>query len=337
MTEEQGQLIELISEEIKTERKSKTPTKFQKNKPLSELNKYKSLKNKDDKKIFIPSDLVHIDFINCRNIFLSAFISLNFYFLLIVIILHPETMGIILFSIIFLVGHFVQSQVIPEYPNYLSKDKFDTKLKEILNSKVKIKIKGENNENNNSSNSLIKYTIDITGEVEIPKNVELAKFGELIVIYLKGDTQLAKNVGLAQKTKTLSYELYKTEDGNEIKVDLSDRIYCIKELGSTTPPINKLTILLSLLLLQWIQAIYYFLTWKMAIINPIKLVGEQTKDQFKYKQSVINVHGDEYKSMAFNPQKTEEEKNEKDTNEEKKEEDKDYQQQGEESSINMIE
>ena len=330
MTEEQDQLFELINEEKKLERNKQTPTKFKKNKCSYEKNKYKSLDNGN--KSFIPSNVVHIDFINCSNIFLSAFISINFYFLLIVIILHPETYAIIFFIMIFIIGHFVQSQVIPEFPSFLSKDKFDTKLKEILNSKIIIKPKDKNDEKNNLTD-LVKYTIDVTGELSIPKNIELARFGELIVIYsIKDDVEFSKKIKEVQKNKVCSYDyaLYTTEEGKNIKVDFSERIYCIKEFGSTTPPINKLTILFSLLLLQWIQALYYILTWKMVVINPIKIVG--TTIEHKFKQSVINVHGDEYKSMVYNTNKDEKDNEIK----EKKEEKNEYQPPAEDASINII-
>ena len=333
MTEEQGQLIELISEDKKLEGSKQIPTKFQQNECSYEINKYKSLDNNN--KSFIPSNLVHIDFINCRNIFLSAFISLNFYLLLILIIQHAETYAIIFIIIIFLIGHFVQSQVIPEFPSFLSKNKFDTKLKEILNSKIIIKPKDKNDEKNNLTD-LVKYTIDVTGELSIPKNIELARFGELIVIYsIKDDVEFSKKIKEAQKNKgySIDYALYTTEEGKNIKVDFSERIYCIKELGSTTPPINKLTILFSLLLLQWIQALYYILTWKMVLINPIKIVG--TKIEHQFRQSIINVHGNEYKSMAYN---TNEKKKKKKDNEikEKKEEKNEYQPPAEDASINVI-
>ena len=40
-------------------------------------------------------------------------------------------------------------------------------------------------------------------------------------------------------------------------------------------PVNCITFILCLLFLQWIQATYYYLTWKMVIIKTVKLVTEE--------------------------------------------------------------
>ena len=240
----------------------------------------------DKNKEFKQSEEVRVDFIKPLNIFLSAVICLSFYLILILIIKKPDTYLIILFAIIIFVGHFAQSQVIPEFPSFLSKEEFESKIEEILNSDVKIIKSKDKNNGNYYLTDLIKCTIDVTGQIEIPKKDKLIKFDEF-KLYTKKETREEFEKLNAES----EYEICLYKSGKCIHIP--EEIYWIGETPISRP-VNELTIILSLLLLQWIQALYYIIKWKMVIIYPIKLAISEIEQEFA--QTNINVHGQKYLS-----------------------------------------
>ena len=276
-------------EQLILDKKLTIPIKFTYSIQIEKLVDYHTL---DENTKFKEPELLNgglkVDFIKPLNIFLSALICLSFYSLLIIIILKPNTFSTILFVIIFFIGHFAQSQVIPEIPSFKSKEEFNSKIIEILNSKVIIK--DENNENN----SLVKYTKDATGKIKIPENIKLIKFDKIIILSEKNicDELVEKNL----KDK-ICFDNSKKNIKNIVN---PEEIYWISK-SPISHPVNGLTIILSLLLLQWIQALYYILTWKMVIIYPIKIaVPEIKKEEYKeLEQTKINIHGDEYTSNGI--------------------------------------
>ena len=207
-----------------------------------------------------------VRFFKLPNIIISLLLSLSFYFLLITLLIKLEREYLILFIIVFLVGHFTQYQIIP---NFKSEKEFYQKLQDILDSKVSIK----------SDNKINYYTYNVINELYIPKKIKTVKFGELILYIdeaLKEKKDEIKN----------NFSLKKSED--DIDINYLDEIYFLTDLNSS---VKCITIILSLLLLQWIQALYYYLNWKMAIIYPMKLtVSKEFKDEDKPKY-VINIHG----------------------------------------------
>ena len=240
---------------------------------------YETFTKKTNKNIYIPiqENLKNkkcqlVDFIKLPNIIISLLISLSFYFLLIILLIKSETTSLILFIIVFLVGHFSQSQVIPEFSSFKTKDDLIKDLKDIINSSV-----SKINENENKDNY---YIYDAINELDIPEEIELIKFGELI---LYTDNELKRefdNVKICLKK----------EDKSDI--DYFDKIYCL-----TRPipnPVNYKTIILSLLLLQWIQALYYYLKWKgkMVVIYPMKLIVSSKIEEQGKPETKINIQGE---------------------------------------------
>ena len=61
-------------------------------------------------------------------------------------------------------------------------------------------------------------------------------------------------------------------------------------------PVNCLTIILSILFLQWIQALFYYLRWKVIYINPIKLVTENYRSD---SITEIEIHGRKFKGEKY--------------------------------------
>ena len=262
-------------EQLLPENKPIKPTKFEYQNETERLKDYSSLCENNK---FKEPKLVNVDFIKPLNIFLSALICLSFYLLIYIIILKPNTFSIILFVIIFFIGHFAQSQVIPEFPSFKSKEEFSTKIKEILNSKVILK------DENNTKISSVKYTIDVTGQIGIPEDIKLIKFDEVIIL-------IEKNVCEKFKNKKLKYEIYFEEK----RIAIPEEIYYLSK-PPISHPVNGLTIILSLFLLQWIQALYYILNWKMVVIYQNKLAISEKKE---FDRTKINVHGDEYISNGI--------------------------------------
>lgn len=214
-----------------------------------------------------------VDFIKLPNIIISSLISLSFYFLLIILLIKSETTSLILFIIIFLVGHFSQSQVIPEFNSFKTKDDFFLDLKDILDCLIL-----KENEKENKDNY---YIYDAINELDIPEEKELIKFGELI---------LYTNNKLKREFDNVKVCLKKEEDNSDI--DYFDKIYCL-----TRPipnPVNYKTIILSLLLLQWIQALYYYLKWKgkMVVIYPMKLIVTSKIEEQGKPETKININGE---------------------------------------------
>ena len=93
--------------------------------------------------------------------------------LLIILLIKSETTSLILLIIVFIVGHFSQSQVIPEVSSFKTKDDLIEDLKDIINSSV-----SKINENENKNNY---YIYDSINELDIPEEIELIKFGELLL------------------------------------------------------------------------------------------------------------------------------------------------------------
>ena len=164
----------------------------------------KNVKDKDNKNnkdtykyISIPESkrkkkCDEVRFFKLPNIIISSLISLSFYCLLITLLIKSERTSLILFIIVFLVGHFAQSQVIPEFPSFKSEEAFYKKLQDILDSSVSIK--SENKINH------AYYIYDVINELYIPKKIKIIKFGELI---LYTDKTLEKEINKVNKNFSL--------------------------------------------------------------------------------------------------------------------------------------
>ncbi len=153
-------------------------------------------------------------------------------------------------------------------------------MKRLFNSIVHINL---NSRTKSDIEYPIKYISDITGEINIPKNIEYVKIGR-IQYYFEEDflsftKQYKSIIGNYSISKKLSYN-------NEP----ISKIYVCYDLNSTTNAysINMIHRILCLMLLQWIPAFYNKLRPKKCVtIYPAKLITLSQKSS----NTNIYVHG----------------------------------------------
>lgn len=231
------------------------------------------------KKNFISSKISDLQEVSILDIIICFFFSLSFYILLAAAILTGDKTAIIYLIIVYLLGTIIQIYIVPIPCLYFSKMEFDENMKRLFNSTVHISLKSKKD----AIEYPIKYISDITGEINIPKNIEYVKIGR-IQYYFEEDfltftKQYKSIIGNYTVSKKLSYK------NEPIK-----KIYLYYALNSVSNAysINMINRILCLMLLQWISALYNKLKpKKCVIIYPAKLITTNLKNS----NTNINVHG----------------------------------------------
>lgn len=231
------------------------------------------------KKNFISSKISDLQEVSILDIIICFFFSLSFYILLAAAILTGDKTAIIYLIIVYLLGTIIQIYIVPIPCLYFSKMEFDENMKRLFNSTVHISLKSKKD----AIEYPIKYISDITGEINIPKNIEYVKIGR-IQYYFEEDfltftKQYKSIIGNYTVSKKLSYK------NEPIK-----NIYLYYALNSVSNAysINMINRILCLMLLQWISALYNKLKpKKCVIIYPAKLITTNLKNS----NTNINVHG----------------------------------------------
>ena len=231
------------------------------------------------KKNFISSKISDLQEVSILDIIICFFFSLSFYILLAAAILTGDKTAIIYLIIVYLLGTIIQIYIVPIPCLYYSKMEFDENMKRLFNSTVHISLKSKKD----AIEYPIKYISDITGEINIPKNIEYVKIGR-IQYYFEEDfltftKQYKSIIGNYTVSKKLSYK------NEPIK-----KIYLYYALNSVSNAysINMINRILCLMLLQWISALYNKLKpKKCVIIYPAKLITTNLKNS----NTNINVHG----------------------------------------------
>ena len=271
---------------------------FISNKLPKEINlKYNKLDNNCKlytKTHFISSYYSNREYISYHTIFISFIFSVTFYLLLISVILTMKIWLIIFLIFIYFTGSFFQFGVIPNPYEYGSKVDFETKLNNIMHGCAKIifyQIK-----NKEKKNVMIypgKYSTDITGTINIPKNFSYAVI-EDVQYYTEKDYR--NFYDQYKKLYPKSYcEAIIVNDKK--KININRRIYSLNSKSSTSS-INFFTTICCLLLLQWLNAfLKSFCSNKIVVIYPAKLI---TKEFALNSQSSIIVHGNKISADKFN-------------------------------------
>ena len=111
------------------------------------------------------------------------FFSFTFYDLLITFIIYHDIKLLIYFLIIYFLASLVQFIIIPRCVKFKTKRQFAEDLRIILNSYVLIKVY-----KNNTKKAMYqaKYTVDISGTLNIPNEYKYAKIKE-VQIFAKND------------------------------------------------------------------------------------------------------------------------------------------------------
>ena len=231
------------------------------------------------KKNFISSKISDLQEVSILDIIICFFFSLSFYILLAAAILTGDKTAIIYLIIVYLLGTIIQIYIVPIPCLYFSKMEFDENMKRLFNSTVHISLKSKKD----AIEYPIKYISDITGEINIPKDIEYVKIGR-IQYYFEEDfltftKQYKSIIGNYTVSKKLSYK------NEPIK-----KVYLYYALNSVSNAysINMINRILCLMLLQWISALYNKLKpKKCVIIYPAKLITTNLKNS----NTNINVHG----------------------------------------------
>ena len=210
---------------------------------------------------FESSEIKKLYNVKALAIIFVMFYSLTFYDLLITFIIYHDIKLLIYFIIVYILGSLFQLIIIPEPIKYKSKKEFEEDINKILNSYVLFKV--TNNKEGKTAMYQGKYTIDITGNINIPKDFGYVNIKK-VQLFAKDDlNKLVKNFGEIYKSSNVSYEMiYKKE---EVTFD-SSSIYSLNTENDLYS-IDNYTIIFSIFLLQWLYAIYCNISKSKKCIN----------------------------------------------------------------------
>ena len=221
-----------------------------------------------------------------EEIIISFIFSIAFYLLFINLLLSLEIITIVLLPIIYILGQIIQGGIIPE-PIYYSRQNFFKEMEKILNYSVIITL--ESLKIDKKFHFKGKYTNDVSGDINIPKSINLVKIGNLQCFIDEKYYREIKKWDL--KCKTIP-------DINNHKGNV---IYNLNS-DYNIPPYNIITIILSIFLLQWINALIfcYVSAGDVVTIFPAKLIIIDPK---KDSPTNIVIHGNSLKipKNIFNP------------------------------------
>lgn len=259
-------------------------------------NKYIKLKyhfggRKSSSNIFESSQIDKLFNINPFAIIFMMFYSITLYDLLITFIIYHDIRLLIYFIIIYILGSLFQVIVIPKPIKFKSKKEFDEDLNQILNSYIIFEV--SNNKKKKKAIYQAKYTIDITGSINIPKDFCYAKIKEVQLFARDDLNKLVKNFGTLYKSTDVNYKMiYRTE---ETKFD-SSLIYSL-DSENDLYSINKYTTIFSIFLLQWINAIYYWLSKSKKCINIY--LAKLITNELANTPTNFTIHGKRYQIEPY--------------------------------------
>ena len=242
--------------------------------------KMKSKKEFDSSQISPLYDLSLICIIFCFIYFFS------FYSLLITYILSHETKLLIFLILVYIFGIFVQLLIIPPPMRLKTRNNFDEDINKILNSSILFKLINKKKEK--SAYFPDKYTVDITGQINIPSNYKYAKIIALD-IYAKNDLkEFIKKFSDLYGSAKVDYKLvYEEKD-----ISFNDRRPYALYTNDEEYSINFLHTICNIFLLQWLYAIFQkYLQYKKCINIYISKV---ITDAYSETNSKFTVHNKKY-------------------------------------------
>ena len=229
--------------------------------------------------------------VNPFAIIFMMFYSITFYDLLITFMIYHDIKLLIYFIIVYILGSLFQVIVIPRPIKFKSKHEFEEDLNKILNSYILFEI--TNNKKKKKAMYQAKYTIDITGSINIPEDFGYVTIKE-VQLFAKDDLKkLIKNFEKIYKSSDVDFKMFYQK---EETVFNSSSIYSLNTKNDLYS-INKYTIIFSLLLLQWFNAIYYRLSKTKKCIN-IYLAKLLTSEMAN-TPSKITIHGRRYQIEPY--------------------------------------
>ena len=227
---------------------------------------------------FKPSKLMVSYFgYKISNIILPFIYFCIFYLLLITVILTKSTLPIIFLPIIYIIGQYFQGGILP-YPIYGSRENFFIKINQILNASTKLNLC-----DNNFFDFKGKYTFDVTGQIDIPDTINNIKIGKIQYFIENEYYNINRKWGFTYFPKIIYEDKY---------IENTDIIYSLN-FNQDTPPFNGLIFILSIFLLQWINALIFrnISLGDVIVIYPAKLIIVDLNNNKNIPESNFTVHG----------------------------------------------
>ena len=294
LIEEDNPIVQKFEIEEKTENetfsklfiKNKCPIELGSNKKLD----YQFGSIKDHKK-FDSSKVIKIFDIKTWIIVIMIIISMLFYVQLLSYILYRDIKLLIFFIIVYIIGTLFQLNVVQEPLKYKSKSNFEDVISKILNSYVRFKVC--NKSEGKKATYQAKYTIDITGTLNIPSQYHYARI-KAVQLFSKSDLYtLIDRFEYLHKGSKVKYKMVY----NKEKVDFnSSDIYAINS-NNDSYSINIFTTILSILLLQWINALYYNYSQSKRCVDIY--LAKLITDKLSNSPSKITIHGKKFNLIPY--------------------------------------
>ena len=208
-----------------------------------------------------------------------------FYLLLTGVILTKDIETIVHLVLIYIIASFYQLLTFTNIVRYNSKEQFEKYLNEYLNSNVTIKLR----EGKNMVELPVEFTTDITGEIDIPDNINIIKLEEIQYFIDLKIKNLIKKFEKAYGNYRASF--IHIFHNSKFK---SKTFYYWIDSNKKSTNINFISLILSIFLLHWIKAIcvYGSGVFNYVVIYPAKLLS---RDSSINSNTKLNIHGKIYK------------------------------------------
>lgn len=286
-SEDNNQLIEQFNVNVELEKECK---EFKRNQcPIKLGDDYMNFEGRKNffkqariRKLGYSPDLLCPIIIAIVSLFLTVFYLFIFLF-------SYDILSFIILVIQYIFSVLSQLLTFPDYEVYNTRGDFEDYLTKILNCSVKIFMK--------SGKKTIQvpadYTIDIIGEIDIPKDINFIAMSE-IQIYINSNIKKFKEQ--AKKLyNNIEYSFVYKYDGQKFKC--VPKIWMVNS-NKLFSNIDCFDSILCILLLRWIRALYYRYSsfYNYVLIYPAKLV---TQGDYIFSNTKINFQGHEFKSDNF--------------------------------------
>ena len=219
-------------------------------------------------------------------IILCFIYSFSFYATLFTYIASHETKLLIFCIIIYVVGTLIQVTVIPKPITIKSRAEFENDINKALNTAVSIKL--INKKQKKQAMYQAKYTVDISGTLNIPSKYNFARI-MAVQLYTKDDLKkFVKDFGNVYGSSKLdnkmiyNNEVFDIEENTPYALNNNEKSYSI----------NFITTICCVLLLQWVNAIYYTCFISKECIN-IYLAKILTSS-YSQSNTKITIHNKKY-------------------------------------------
>ena len=243
------------------------------------------------------------------EIIFAFFYSLVFYMLLILYFVDEKKEYNLLFYLIavYIAGSFVQTLAVPRPYFYKTKTDLDKTMEQLLNLGAKIQF--TNRDKKKQAQYPGCYTTDITGVLNVPKNINYVKIKGILVYGDKSYTDFKKDFENTYKLRNISKHLLTLySEGQEYTFN-KDETYILNTLSGAFS-ITCITRIACLFMLQWLNAIFEMKSEKKRCIDIylVKLVSTEKK---YFAPTKITVHGTTYKHNDYTYMGVNDEENEK--------------------------